>query len=92
MSLYLCAAVYLQKEQFSWLDLLKPVTISPIVLLPLMGSVQGVGELKEIQVVSFGLLAFQNGFFWQAVLEGARPVTQKPVSTAAAAGGGQPTA
>jgi len=69
---------YLQKGQFSWLGLLKPVSISPIVLLPLVGSVQGAGDLKDMQVVSFAFLAFQNGFFWNAVLDAARPVTQTP--------------
>ena len=64
---------YLQAGQFSWLDFLKPLTISPIVLLPLIGSVQTTGELSGMQIVSFGVLAFQNGFFWQAVLAGAKP-------------------
>jgi hypothetical protein len=64
---------YLQAGQFSWLDFLKPLTISPIVLLPLIGSVQTTGELNSMQIVSFVVLAFQNGFFWQAVLAGAKP-------------------
>ena len=67
---------YLKAGQFSWLDFLKPVTISPIVLLPLVGSVQNAGDLSGIQVVSFVVLAFQNGFFWQAVLQGAKPGAQ----------------
>jgi hypothetical protein len=67
---------YLQKRQFSLLDFLKPIAISPILLFPLIGSVQGPGELNGMQVLSFALLAFQNGFFWQAVLEGAKPATQ----------------
>ena len=67
---------YLQKGQFSLLDFFKPFAISPIVLLPLIGSVQTTGELNAMQVVSFAVLAFQNGFFWQAVLEGAKPATQ----------------
>lgn len=67
---------YLQKGHFSWLDLVKPMAISPIVLLPLLGSVQTAGELKDLQVVSFAFIAFQNGFFWQTVLEVARPAMQ----------------
>ncbi len=67
---------FLQKGQFSWLDVFKPITISPIVLLPLIGSIQ-TGMLNEMQVVSFAVLAFQNGFFWQAVLEGAKPARQQ---------------
>jgi hypothetical protein len=61
------------KGTFSWPDLLKPLCISPIVLLPLIGSVQGMKGLESMQVISFALLAFQNGFFWQVVLERASP-------------------
>jgi hypothetical protein len=66
---------YLDKGQFSVLSLFKPIAISPIVLLPLIGSVQGAGDMKEMQMVSFAFLAFQNGFFWQAVLDSSRPNT-----------------
>jgi hypothetical protein len=70
---------HLERGQFSWLDLVKPLSISPIVLLPLLGTVQGIGaDLKEMQVVSFAFLAFQNGFFWRSVLDAARPVTREP--------------
>jgi hypothetical protein len=70
-------AFYLPRGRFSWLDFLKPISISPIVLLPLLGSVTGSGSLKDIQVLSFAFLAFQNGFFWQAVLEAARPAPRR---------------
>src|SRR5262245_14826195 len=40
---------YLQKSQFSWLDFSKPIVISPIVLFPLIGSVQTTGELNAMQ-------------------------------------------
>lgn len=70
---------HLQRRRFSWLDLLKPIAISPIVLLPLIGSIESAGELKNAQIVSFAFLAFQNGFFWQAVLDAARPSTQPSV-------------
>lgn len=63
---------YLQ-GRFSWLDFAKPICISPILLLPLIGSVQGVTDLQPMQVMSFALLAFQNGFFWQVVLERTKP-------------------
>ncbi len=66
---------FLKKEAFSWFDLVKPIAISPIVLLPLIGSVQATGELTQMQVLSFAFLAFQNGFFWQAVLDSSRPTT-----------------
>jgi hypothetical protein len=65
--------IFYLKKPFSWLDLLKPLCISPIILLPLIGSVQGTKELEPMQLISFGLLAFQNGFFWEVVLERAKP-------------------
>lgn len=68
---------YLQKGQFAWLDCCKPLAITPIILLPLIGSVQGTGRLNAMQSISFAFLAFQNGFFWQAVLEKARPTRQE---------------
>lgn len=68
---------YLQKGQFAWLDCCKPLAITPIILLPLIGSVQGAGHLNTMQSISFAFLAFQNGFFWQAVIEKARPTTQE---------------
>jgi len=71
---------YLQ-GRFYWLDFVKPLCISPILLLPLIGSIQAVRSLEVMQVVSFALLAFQNGFFWQAVLAAAKPVTQNPTRT-----------
>jgi hypothetical protein len=60
------------KGKFSWRLLLKPLCISPIVLLPLIGSVQGTSNLEAVQMISFGFLSFQNGFFWEVVLEQAK--------------------
>jgi hypothetical protein len=62
-------------ETFVLLDFIKPLFISPILLLPLIGSLKGESQFEPIQVISFALLAFQNGFFWQAVLAQARPRT-----------------
>jgi hypothetical protein len=67
---------YVERSKFSWLDLVKPVMISPLVLIPFIASVQTAGNFNTLQLVSFGLLAFQNGFFWQSVLSAARPVSQ----------------
>jgi hypothetical protein len=64
--------IFFLQGSFSWLDFAKPLCISPILLLPLIGSIQAVKSLEVMQVVSFALLAFQNGFFWQAVLQRAR--------------------
>lgn len=68
---------YLQPKQFSWFDCLKPLAITPIILLPLIGSVQDARNLNGMQSITFAFLAFQNGFFWQTVLEKARPTTRE---------------
>jgi hypothetical protein len=57
---------------FSWLDFARPLVVSPIILLPLMGSLQG-AALELLQLACFVVLAFQNGFFWQQVLRDAKP-------------------
>ena len=56
------------KGRFSWRTFLKPLIISPIVLLPLIGSVQVTSDIENIQLISFGILSFQNGFFWTQIL------------------------
>jgi hypothetical protein len=60
------------RGKFSWRSLVKPLCISPIVMLPLISSVQGVQNLESIQMISFAFLSFQNGFFWEVVLEHAK--------------------
>jgi hypothetical protein len=59
---------------FSWRDFARPFVISPLILLPLIGSLQG-ANLEPVQMVCFTVLAFQNGFFWQQVLRDAKPST-----------------
>jgi hypothetical protein len=59
---------------FSWHDFTRPLVVSPLVLLPLIGSLQG-ASLEPVQLVCFTVLAFQNGFFWQQVLRDAKPAT-----------------
>ncbi|HZF13025.1 MAG TPA: hypothetical protein VFE33_29900 [Thermoanaerobaculia bacterium] len=65
--------VFYLRGRFSWMSFLKPLCVSPIVLLPLLGTLQGSAALEPIQVISFCLLAFQNGFFWRVVFERADP-------------------
>jgi hypothetical protein len=60
------------RGRFSWRSFARPLVVSPIVLLPLIGSVQG-AALETIQIFSFVILAFQNGFFWREVLRNAKP-------------------
>jgi hypothetical protein len=64
--------IFYLRGRFSWAAFLKPLVISPIILLPLIGSLQGASSLEPLQMVSLGCLSFQNGFFWQMVLENAR--------------------
>jgi hypothetical protein len=60
-----------RRRDFSWSSFVRPLVASPIVLLPLIGSLQG-AALEAIQVASFVILAYQNGFFWREVLRDAR--------------------
>ena len=61
------------KGRFSLKTFIRPFLISPIVLLPLMGSMKGNAELESLEFFAFAILAFQNGFFWREVLEHAKP-------------------
>ena len=53
----------------SWSTLMRPLVVAPMLLLPLLGSLDGCGELTTIQTASFLLLGFQNGFFWRKVFQ-----------------------
>ncbi len=57
---------------FSWRDFARPLVVSPLALLPLIGSLQG-AALEPVQLICFTVLGFQNGFFWQQVLRDAKP-------------------
>lgn len=60
-----------EKDTFDWFALLRPMVISPILLLPLIGTLDN-GELQPLQILSLAILSFQNGFFWQKVLANVR--------------------
>jgi hypothetical protein len=64
--------VWTKPETFTLLDFLRPIVVSPMVLLPLIGSLSN-GPLEPLQMLSLALLAFQNGYFWQQVLKDAKP-------------------
>lgn len=66
--------VWTKPETFTWLDFLRPIVVSPMVLLPLIGTLSS-EPLEPVQLLSLALLAFQNGFFWQQVLKDAKPQT-----------------
>ncbi len=61
------------KEAFSWRSFVRPLLVSPMVLLPLFGTVENQSDIESIQVICLACLAFQNGFFWRTVFEHARP-------------------
>jgi hypothetical protein len=61
-----------QPARFDFLDFVRPLVISPLVLLPLIDSLTA-SPPKAIQILLLGVLAFQNGFFWQHVLKSAKP-------------------
>jgi hypothetical protein len=82
--MYLCVVlgtvasyIFYLKGRFSWKSLVRPLAVSPLVLLPLMGTLQGRSEIDDVQLIWFGLLAFQNGFFWRVVFDRAKPTTKK---------------
>lgn len=60
------------KGQFLWREYLKPMLISPIVLLPLIGLIQKNSNIGANQLIYLSCLAFQNGFFWKVILEHAK--------------------
>jgi hypothetical protein len=60
------------KEKFSWMSFIRPLLVSPIVLLPLLGTVENRVDVESTQAVCFAILAFQNGFFWRTVFDHAQ--------------------
>jgi hypothetical protein len=65
--------VFFLKGPLNWIALLKPLCVSPIILLPLIGSLQSNAAIEPIQAISLAILAFQNGFFWNVILERTKP-------------------
>ena len=67
------AARYLfYAEKFVWGSFLRPLVVALLILLPLIGTMQGIAEFQSIQLISFGVLSFQNGFFWKEVFQKVR--------------------
>jgi hypothetical protein len=67
-------AIWNAKRKFSWRDFVRPIVVSPILLLPLLASLPA-DSIEPVQLVAVSILAFQNGFFWQQVLRDAKPTT-----------------
>jgi hypothetical protein len=59
-----CKSNVLAEGPFILREFAKPIFVSPIVLLPLLGAVTG-ATLDALQITSFWFLSFQNGFFWK---------------------------
>lgn len=60
---------YKEATSFAIASVLKPIFVSPIVLLPLIGSIDGLANFTDIQSFSLVLLSFQNGFFWKSIFD-----------------------
>jgi len=56
--------------KFSWVSFVRPMLLTPMLLLPMLGSFASVSHLDWLQMGTFALLAFQNGFFWKAIFDG----------------------
>jgi hypothetical protein len=61
------------KGPFLWRSFVRPLVVSPMVLLPLIGTVENRSDVGSVQIICLACLAFQNGFFWRTVFEHARP-------------------
>jgi hypothetical protein len=59
---------YLEGE-FALRAFLKPMVVSPLVVLPLLGFVATGSGIEPHQLIYLGFVAFQNGFFWKTVYE-----------------------
>jgi hypothetical protein len=64
---------------FRWRGFLRPILVSPIIFLPLVGLVSTSDEKTQItQSISLCILAFQSGFFWKVVFARAEKNASKP--------------
>ncbi len=62
--------IFYLRGAFSWRAFARPLVVSPLVIAPLAMALVDVDAKVTIKTfISTGLLAFQNGFFWQVVLE-----------------------
>lgn len=59
-------------REFKILEMLRPIVISPILLLPLVGLVNDSETYNTSSVISVLLVSFQNGFFWREIIKRAK--------------------
>ena len=50
-------------------DCVKPLLVSPIILLPLLGLLRDISDFEPITILSLCLISYQNGFFWKVVFK-----------------------
>ncbi len=67
------ANYFFYNETFNFREIIKPLFISPLILLPLIGTLRGSAEIENMQLISLAILSFQNGFFWKEVFNKAKP-------------------
>jgi|GEM_PF-1560503 len=60
---------FYNNDTFAWLGFLRPIFIAPMLMMPLMGTVEAATRMDGIELASLAFLAFQNGFFWRSLLE-----------------------
>ena len=65
----IAAWYYRNTKKPNFLDLSKTLVISPIILIPMIGTVQGSSSIEAVQMFTLSLLAFQNGYFWKTILD-----------------------
>ncbi len=56
-------------KAFEWREFLRPILISPIVLMPLYGLLEGANDIQDMKMISLCLASYQNGFFWKVLFE-----------------------
>ncbi len=54
---------------FDWKEFLRPLLISPLLLMPLYGLIEGSQAIERMKLISLCLVSYQSGFFWKVLFE-----------------------
>jgi len=65
----MAANYFFYLRRFSLWSFLRPFFVSPIIILPLLGTLDQTASYGLVQLVSIFIIAFQNGFFWRTIFE-----------------------
>lgn len=57
------------RERFHFLECLRPLLISPIILLPLHTLIEKEHDIDLGRMLTLCLIAYQNGFFWKTIFK-----------------------